>query len=277
MHVKVATYLILALLSVAGISPAWAQEAQEAQENDAVIDDSQLYEEEVARSWIASIEFGFLLTSGNTENNSLKAKVDATQDLPKWRNTYQAEAFSSSDDETTTAERYRASAKSDYKLFEDKRYLFARLAAVDDRFTGYEYEVTSSIGYGFRAWEHTPANSTDSAFLDLEAGPGYRFAKIRREQLEAGEDDMERAGIVRVAGLFQYPLSDHARFSQTLSSEFGVAGDDNVIAEAQSALAANLVDGLAMKLAFDVRYVKEPPRNSKSTDTETSITLIYTL
>src|SRR5690606_9123880 len=181
------------------------------------------------------------------------------------------------DEETTTAERYRASAKSDYKLFQVQSYLFGRLAAVDDRFTGYAYEITSSIGYGFRAWEHTPPNSADVAFLDLEAGPGYRLAKIRRDHLDPGEDDMERAGIVRLAARFLYPLSGNARFNQTLSSEIGVAGDDNVIAESQSALAANLVDSLAMKLAFDVRYVKEPPRNSKSTDTETSITLIYTL
>src|SRR5690554_692942 len=265
---------ILMLLGLFGTSialPALAQDETESWE------DELLYEEEPVRTWLASIELGLLLTSGNTEKESLKGRLDATQDLAKWRNTYNLEAFSSNDQDKATAERYRASAKSDYKLLDDGSYLFGRLAGVDDRFSGYHYELTTTIGYGFRLWEQSLSYSDDNAFLELEAGPGYRYAKIRASQLEPGEDDTEEAGILRVAGRFMYPLSAGARFDQRFSTESSILGDNNFIAESESALVANLVSSLAMKLAVNVRYLKEPPSGKKSTDTETSVTLIYTL
>jgi len=252
-------------------APALAQEEVE------YFEDDFLYEDEPIPTWLATIELGLLLTSGNTEKESLKGRLDATQDLAKWRNTYNLEAFSSNDRDKATAERYRASAKSDYKLLNDGSYLFGRLAGVDDRFSGYSYELTTSLGYGFRAWERSLPYSDDHAFLELEAGPGYRFAKIRSSQLEPGEDNTEEAGIIRVAGRFMYPLSAGARFDQSFSTETSVLGDNNFIAESESALVANLVHSLAMKLAVNLRYLKEPPSGKKSTDTETSVTLIYTL
>src|SRR5690606_35431049 len=100
---------------------------------------------------------------------------------------------------------------------------------------------------------------------------------IRASQLEPGEDDTEEAGILRVAGRFMYPLSAGARFDQRFSTESSILGDNNFIAESESALVANLVSSLAMKLAVSVRYLKEPPSGKKSTDTETSVTLIYPL
>lgn len=266
------TLILLGLLGATAAAPSLAQEDLEQ------LDDEIFYEEEEPeRTWLTTIELGLLLTSGNTEKETLKGKLDATQDLAKWRNTYNLEAFSSNDRDKATAERYRASAKSDYKLLNDGSYLFGRLAGVDDRFSGYSYELTTSIGYGFRAWERSLPYSDDNAFLELEAGPGYRFAKIRSSQLEPGEDNTEEAGLIRVAGRFMYPLSAGARFDQTFSTENTILGDNNFIVESESALVTTIVRSLAMKLAVNVRYLKEPPSGKKSTDTETSVTLIYSL
>lgn len=263
--------ICLGLLGIGAAAPTLAQDELESS------NDEPLAEEEAPSNWTASIELGLLFTSGNTEKENIKGKLDAIHDLPTWRNTYNLEAFSSHDKEKTTAERYRASAKSDYKLLQNNEYLFGRLAGVDDRFSGYSYELTGSIGYGFRVWERSLPYSSDKALLELEAGPGYRFAKLRADQIENDGDDTEEAGIIRLAGRFLYPLNSGTRFDQSLSTENSVLGDNNLIIESESALVTNLVQSLAMKLALNMRYLREPPSGKKSTDTETSVTLIYTM
>ena len=208
--------------------------------------------------WTGSGEAGYVATTGNTDTSNLVAKLGVTNERAKWRHTLNLEALNSEDDGNTTAERYFASWQSDYKLSE-RDYLFGRLAYEDDKFSGYDYRTTEAIGYGRRVLD------TETMKLDLEAGPGARQSK-----LEGGGTEKEM--ILRLAGRYAWQISEHARFTQDLSSDIG---EDATITKSVTALQADVMGNLAMKLSYTVTHTSDVPDDIDKTDTETAVTLVY--
>ncbi|MCW8933597.1 MAG: DUF481 domain-containing protein [Gammaproteobacteria bacterium] len=215
--------------------------------------------EEAPKSlWKASAELGFVMTSGNTETETLNAKANVSTDRTQWRHKAEITALKSSDDISTTAEKYTLMGKSDYKL-EGKNFLFGVITYDDDKFSGYDYRATEAIGYGRRVIEETDMT------LDLEVGPGARQSK-----LDSGETDSE--GILRAAATFDWTISKTSKFSEALTVE---AGEDVTVTKSVTSLASQIEGNLSMKITFTYKNTSEVPVGVEETDTETAITLVY--
>jgi putative salt-induced outer membrane protein YdiY len=211
-------------------------------------------------------ELGVLITSGNSEETSINSRLAGKYEGAVWRNTASfRSAYSEAEDETT-AEKYRADAEGNYK-FGDQQYWFLRGSYDDDRFSGYEYQSSVTTGYGNRVW-----NSGERSFLDLSIGAGYRYNRLDVAN-EDGERDEDEA-IGRLAGQFDYALSESALFRQKLSTEIGLE-DGESISESETSIQASLAGNLSMKAAYRVKHVSDAPPGSEKTDTETSLTLLY--
>ena len=87
-------------------------------------------------------------------------------------------------------------------------------------------------------------------------------------------EDTEEEAIARLAGQFDYALSENSLFRQKLSSEVGL-DENNTATESETSLQANVVGNLSMKAAFRVKHVSDAPAGSENTDTETSLSLLY--
>ncbi len=217
--------------------------------------------------WTTSAELGAITTSGNTVGTSVTGKIDAKQELEQWSNQYILSAFFKEDEKTEngnkvtekSAERYFVSAKAAYKLEEDFDKLFVFGSYTDDKFGAYLKYTTLAVGYGTRIY-----NAEDKS-LDVEIGPGYFTG-------ERSTGETENGLIVRGAAAFNWAISESASFAQTLSVEYG---DDNTRTIAESALLAKINGALQMKAAFLVQNDSEVPLGKKSTDTQTSLTLVY--
>lgn len=217
--------------------------------------------------WTTSAELGAITTSGNTVGTSVTGKIDAKQELEQWSNQYILSAFFKEDEKTEngnkvtekSAERYFVSAKAAYKLEEDFDKLFVFGSYTDDKFGAYLKYTTLAVGYGTRIY-----NAEDKS-LDVEIGPGYFTG-------ERSTGETENGLIVRGAAAFNWTISESASFAQTLSVEYG---DDNTRTIAESALLAKINGALQMKAAFLVQNDSEVPVGKKSTDTQTSLTLVY--
>jgi putative salt-induced outer membrane protein len=205
-----------------------------------------------------NVELGYVNTSGNTKTQTLNAKAKVEASYDKWRQTLQLEALNSSDNDVTTAERYTAALKSDYR-FSKRDYAFGLLNYENDRFSGYDYRTSISVGYGRRVIDTKPL------WLELEGGPGYRFSKL-------SDDGDQDEAILRLAGSLGWQISESALFEQTLSSEIG---EDATISKSVSALSMQIIGSLAMKLSYTYRYVTDVPEGVQKKDTETSATLVY--
>src|SRR5690554_5521310 len=217
-------------------------------------------------NWKGEAELGVLVTSGNSEETKVNGRLGLIHETGTWRNSGDFSSKYTEADDETTAEEYRAALETDYK-FDEQQYWFLRGSWENDRFSGYAFESTLTTGYGNRVWQ-----AGERSFLDLSAGAGYRYNKLKQENPDGR--DVEEEAIARLAGQFDYALSDTALFRQKLSTEIGL-DDNNTISQSETALQSNIVGSLSMKAAFRVKHVSDAPVGSDKTDTETSLSLLY--
>lgn len=211
-------------------------------------------------SWKGNVELGYVKTTGNTETESLNTKAMAETDRELWRHKLNFEALKSSDQNTTTAERYMVSGQSDYKLKGEKNFLFVYVSYEDDRFSGYEYQMTESVGYGRRVLDKN--NMT----LDLEIGPGARQSKVE------ATGDTENEMLVRGAAKYTWKITNHSKLTEDLTVE---VGEDVTITKSVTGLSAKINSSLATKLTYTIKDTSKVPAGVEKTDTELAVTLVY--
>lgn len=214
--------------------------------------------------WEGSVGLGFLQTTGNVESQSLNGNASVTNERVKWRHEALLETLVSSEQDETTGERYLASGKTDYK-FSERRYAFGYLKYERDRFSGYEYQATASLGYGERVIH------TDGHTLDLEGGPGFRRNKIS-ESADENPGLTDDEAILRGALDYLWKISDTSRFGESVSVE---AGDEATISKSVTSLTTQVAGALATKITYTVRHATDVPEGFDKTNTETSVALVY--
>lgn len=230
---------VLAVL-VAGVSPAIA-------------------EEEAPQGWGGDAGLGFVVTSGNTETETINAKATLIYGAAPWKHTGKLDLLKGSDNSETKANRIALSGKSERDL-SAASYLFGLLNYEDDEFSGYDYRASESLGYGRRLLQG------ENVTLNAEAGLGARQDK------ESDTGDSDSDGIVRLAGILEWRISSSAKFAQELETE---SGGGRAVTRSQSTLSAQVVGNLAAKFGVRVTHTSDVPPGIDMTDTETSTTLVY--
>jgi putative salt-induced outer membrane protein YdiY len=219
-------------------------------------------------NWYTSAELGAISTSGNTAGTSVTGKIDARQELANWSDEYIVSGFFKDDDvinangshtHNRSAQRYSVSAKAAYKLLEDGNRAFILGSHVTDKFGAYTRYTSMSVGYG------TQLLRREDKTVDLEIGPGYFHGEKSAGAVESGMT-------VRGAAQLRWKLSPSAAFSQTVSVERGTSNTHSI---AETALSAKINGTMQMKAAFSARNDTNVPQTKKNTDTQTSLTLVY--
>ena len=238
---RVTATLALTLLSAAAL----AQEPTEAGKED---------------PWSGSATLGYLATSGNTDNTSLNTGFEIGYATGNWLHTLRAKAINNSQDDETTAEAYEAGWKTDY-TFSETSYVFGRLDWRKDRFSGYERQVSQSVGYGRRLID------AEAHTLNLELGIGAR-QQVLRDLAQTEEDDV----IFRGGLDYTWRLSETAEFRQDLVAE---SGESNTFIESISALKASLIGEIALVASYTIRNNSDVPVGTTGTDRFTALSLEY--
>ena len=99
--------------------------------------------------------------------------------------------------------------------------------------------------------------------------------KVNKEVDENGNSLAgEREGEVIALGKLDYnwQISDSARFTQLVSVEYG---DTNTKTRSESAILAKINGSLQMKVAYNITHNSDVADDKENTDTETSLTLVY--
>ena len=216
-------------------------------------------EEEGAGPWDGKATLGYLATSGNTENSNLNTAIEVGYTTDGWAHRATAKAVNATESDVTTAEAYDVGWKSEWS-FSEASYLFGRLHWRKDRFSGYDQQLSETIGYG-RRLIHKERHQ-----LNAEIGAGAR-------QSDLSDGTTENETVVRGGMDYRWQLSDTSEFRQDLSVE---SGSENTYLESVTALSAKVVGNIALVASYTIKRNTEVPALTEKTDTYTALSLEYT-
>lgn len=224
--------------------------------------------------WSGKAELGILSSSGNTEAKSANAKLDLTHEGEKWRNNVFFGALYGENAEFSTAERYEARYQADYKVT-DRFSWFAALRGEQDRFSGFAYQATASTGASYQFID------SPTTKLSGSVGAGYRRQKSEILIKTAAGEIIDRiAGetssdpVATLSSNFEYAFTETTKLTNKLLAE---AGSDNTSVQNDIALAVSMTKTLALAVGFGIRYNSDPPPLAESTDTLTTVNLVYNI
>lgn len=224
--------------------------------------------------WTGKAELGYLQSSGNTESASVNGKFDMTHEGAKWRNNVALAALYSENGEFSTADRYEARYQADFKI-NDKLSWFGALRGEQDRFSGFAYQATASTGASYKF--------IDAPTTKLSASLGAGFKRFREEILvksDAGEvldrfpGEIGDGAVGTFTANYEHDFTATTKLTNKLLSEFG--GDNTAIAN-DLALQVSMTQSFALAVGYGIRYNSDPPPLSESTDTLTTINLVYNI
>ncbi|OUS70496.1 hypothetical protein B5G52_14155 [Pseudoalteromonas sp. A601] len=234
---------------------------------------------EETQTWDITSELGAIITSGNTETTTLKGGIKALHNLENWNNEYKIDGLYKEDEvensdgakETQrTNEKYSLSAQGNYKLNEEHSHLHIYGSYVSDYFGAYRNEAVISAGYGRRLLDRS------DMWLNAEIGPGYKYFEFPEGSVDedgipnAGESDSEIIALGKLD--YNWQISDNAKFTQLVAVEYG---DTNTKTRSETALLAKINGSLQMKVAYNITHNSDVADDKENTDTETSLTLVY--
>lgn len=209
-------------------------------------------------TWDGKVAVGYLATTGNTENSSLNGAFELSRTTDKWKHLFFAGAVNASENQVATAEAYHAGYKGEF-TFSEHNFMFGRAEWNQDKFSGYDQQVTETVGYGRRLIE------SEAHLLSAEVGVG-----ARQSTLADGLSQDEKIG--RVAVNYKWTLNSTAEFRQDLSME---AGSENTHFESVSAVKATLVGSLSLVASYTIKKNSAVPIDKVNSDTFTALSLEY--
>jgi putative salt-induced outer membrane protein len=237
------------LLMMISLAPSMQAEAQQVGSPPA---------EKERGPWSGKAALGFLATGGNSESSSLNSAFTVAYSVGRWAHSLEAGAINASENDQTSAEAYAQGWKTEFNMTE-KDFLFARVNWRKDRFSGYDRQLSESVGYGRRLID------TGVHFLNAEIGAGARQAHLTDGTTE--QDLIWRGGLT-----YQWKFSETAQFTQDITAE---SGADNTYAESVSAIKTSLIGALALVASYTVRNNSVVPAGSEKTDTFAAVSLEY--
>ena len=221
----------------------------------------------------ASAELGFLYKTGNTKSADIKAGINLTHEKDKWRSTaafnilakkIETEDATGNQEFETTDNKWDIVTQTNYTIGEaGKNYLYGNLAYEQDKFSGFESQSSLSAGWG-RHWYET---KTSSFFADI--GPGVKYDVTR----DTGESSTNM--IVQAQALYQHKFNEHVEFKQFFVARQATKSGDNSAYKSETSVTAKLIDALQLKFAIRIDHDTEVAPGSENTNSETSMTLIY--
>tara|TARA_R110001583_G_scaffold164205_5_gene316706 strand:+ start:257 stop:1021 length:765 start_codon:yes stop_codon:yes gene_type:complete len=214
-------------------------------------------------AWSGDAELGFIQTSGNSDTQSFNGKFSLIRELEPVTTSLNLEALTSEEDGDASKERYIAGLEHDYSLSK-RSYVASVLSYEDDRFNGYQYQSSLSVGYGYHAW------ADENGKLDLVVGPGYRRSALENRNEDG--DKVEEEAIGRASLKLLVNIGQGAKFTEQFTVE---GGESKIVYKSDMGLESTLVGQLAMKINYQVKHTTDVPDDKKNTDSLVGVTLVY--
>ncbi len=224
--------------------------------------------------WSGKAELGILSATGNTESKAANAKVDLKHEGAKWFHTLGFAALYSESAEFSTAERYEAGYQLDRKIT-DRLSWFTGLRGEQDRFSAFAFQATVSTGASYKFIDNPTTKLSGSV------GAGYRRARTQElvkgdagEVIDRIEGDIESEPVAILGSTYEHNFTESTKLTNKFLAE---SGSDNTAVQNDLALSVNMTQSFALAVGLGVRYNSDPPPLAETTDTLTTVNLVYSI
>jgi putative salt-induced outer membrane protein len=209
--------------------------------------------------WSGKGQFGGVLSRGNSDTETLNAKIDITNEIDRWKHKAGFSMLRTVNEDVTSADRWELRGQSEYALTE-RSFVFGSLRYEDDRFTDYDYQATAAAGYGY----HLIA--TETTKLDGLIGVGFRRTELRL----TGETEEE--AILRGGMDFEHQLT---ATTQVYNKFLVESGSDNTFLQNQLGMEVKINDSFVLGVDYAVRHNTDVLPGTDETDQVLSVNLVY--
>lgn len=203
------------------------------------------------------LEVGALFTTGNTDEQSLNFAGNIAFTRNQWEYGFNLDGLYAASDDETKGQRFYGVANANYSFTEDS-FFQARASHEDDRFSGFDSQSDFTVSYGRGFLK----NRSDMDLV-VNAGVGIRWSRLN------GSDFDEP--IMRLAGEYEWIISNSAAFSQELAVEYG---SDSNIYRSDTGITTQIMENLSLRFSIRLKHQTEVPAGREETDSETAVTLV---
>ena len=196
--------------------------------------------------WTGSLNFGFGLTSGNSETRNLNFAFDIMRDA-KTKHVFKADALYlwSSQDGDDTANRLGFDTRDEYKI-SDRAYMFVQGQYLRDPFKAIDYLVAPTAGVGYKVID------TDPLKFSVDGGGGVTWEK------NPGLD-VRTYGAITADENVKYAFSKTAGFTHSAAALWKADDFGDALYTIGAGLAASLTTRTTMKIDVLDTYKSKPP------------------
>jgi putative salt-induced outer membrane protein len=226
------------------------------------------------QGWSGKGQAGYVTSRGNSDTDAANVKLDVFLLTPAWKHQLTLEGLYGKSGQVTSAERWDLRLQSDYTVT-TQLFAFGALAYQDDRFSGFQYQVSASGGLGYKLFD---AQATK---LAMQLGVGYRVLRPETLVPDPGGSGaiIERipldseAEVVGTAGLdFLHQFNTSTKLTDKMIVESGAA---NTSIRNDLALEVKMSKKLALAAGYSVLHNTAPAGGVKHTDSITTLNLVY--
>ena len=209
--------------------------------------------------WSGEIDVGGSRATGNTENEQVNAALRVGYESGPWDSSANISYDFAKDSGEINTQRLRVGGNTKYR-FTDRFFAYGLIDYDDDRFSGFNYELTQSGGLGYR-----PIH-TDDWEVEVSAGPALRIS----ERKDTGEQDIEPGarGDLKIA----WNITEGSSLTNTSSVTWG---QERMMMENTTALTMKVIGQLSGRLSYNIRHNTDVPQGTDGTDTLTKASLVY--
>ncbi|SEG63514.1 putative salt-induced outer membrane protein [Vibrio hangzhouensis] len=214
------------------------------------------------------VEFGYQAHSGNTDSQSLNARVAAeyTQGRHRTSGEWKYYQLYKNGDEDKNQQNYLL--QTDYKLG-PKAYLYGNYNGFSSLYSSYYEDHTVSGGLGYQI-----AN-TKTLLFEVEVGPGYRYQEPNVDEID--DKDIIFPNIVREAivrgniNLLWKPLNNLTLGTKLTTT----SGKSNTRFDTEVNVTNAITETIALKVAYDSQYHSKVPGTLSKRDSIFTVNLLF--
>lgn len=219
--------------------------------------------------WATKAEAGLVVARGNSDTDTANLKLEIRREFVRWKHRLNLGGVYASDSTGTIGQRWNVREQTDYD-FSGRGFWFASGRYEEDRFSGFEYQASYGTGLGWRFFDDPVTK------FSVQLGAGFKVLRSSNSFADDGitliPGTREESAMVQGLVDFERQLTDTTKVLNKFLVE---SGRDNTFVQNELSVQVKILGALALAVGYTVRYNTDPPDEFTTTDTLTTLNLVY--